>query len=336
MKTYYANKDEWKKLRDGLIAEGRIGGSMVGTAVGCDPWKSPYKLWAELTGKIQADDISNKEAIVVGTDLEDYVAERFTRLTGKKVHRENCIITNDACPHLFASIDRKIANEESGLECKTASAYRDGAFQEGGFPDGYFRQVKTYLAVTGLTRWYLAVLIMGIDFRVFLITRDANDLENAPEWLSGVRLVGDEELADCEADAAEFIDEHVKKDIPPEFIGLEDERAAIDAIHGGESSGTIECSAMLDRLCEHRAALKKLGDNNSEELRATESQIVNMLCGHEIGFTGKYKVSYKFSDTRRLNKEAIEQALGGKIPDSYYKTTSGSRLVIQPLNKNFK
>ena len=334
-KMHYKTRQEWETLRNELIAEGRIGGSMVGTACGVDPWKSPYTLWAEMTGAKQVENLDNKEAIRVGRDLEDYVADRFCALTGKKVHRENAILTNDAYPHLFASIDRKIANEDSGLECKTASAYRDGAFADGNFPDGYFRQVKTYLAVTGLERWYLAVLIMGIDFRVFCITTNPDDYKTLPSWLSSVRYVSQMELDECEEDAATFIS-LVQSNTPPALAGTDEERSTINLLNGNQSSGEVVLEEDVDDLINTRAFLKAQGDCNKEELKKVENRIILALGKAETGITPDHKITYKYSTTKRLDAEKVKAALGGEIPEECYKVSYGPTLRINPIKKNFK
>ena len=61
-----------------------IGGSDAGTLLGLNPYSSPYALWTEKTGKVIPEDISDKEAVRLGNDLEQYVADRFTEKTGKK------------------------------------------------------------------------------------------------------------------------------------------------------------------------------------------------------------------------------------------------------------
>lgn len=335
MKQYYKTREEWETMRNALVAEGRIGGSMVGTAAGVDPWKSPYTLWAELSGRIEKADLSGREAIKVGTDLEDYVARRFCELTGKSVHRENCIITNEAYPHLFATIDRKVSGESSGLECKTANAYRDGAFAEGSFPDGYYRQVKTYLAVTGLDRWYLAVLVMGIAFRVFLITRRAEDLESLPTWVSGARLVSEMEIDDCEDDAARFV-ACVQSGNPPSLVGTTDERASLNAVNGLGGDTVVTLTADADMLVARRRELKAAGDAGKEEIQRIENQLIELLGGSAEGRSDAWKVTYKVSNTLRLNKDAVAVRLGGSIPDDCYKATSAPTLRISPIKKNYK
>lgn len=64
-----------------------IGGSDAGVIAGVNPWKSPFKLWLEKTGQAEPDDLSDNEAVLWGIKLEPIVAERFTEVTGKKVHR---------------------------------------------------------------------------------------------------------------------------------------------------------------------------------------------------------------------------------------------------------
>ena len=66
-----------------------IGGSDAGTILGLNKYSSPYALWAEKTGRVTPEDISDREAVRLGHDLEDYVAKRFAEATGKRVRREN-------------------------------------------------------------------------------------------------------------------------------------------------------------------------------------------------------------------------------------------------------
>lgn len=164
----YKTTDEWLKLRTSLAD--RLGGSELGIAAGHSQYTSPYAMFCEKVGLTQPKDISQKEAIIQGHDLEEYVAQRFTRKTGKKVHPELCIFTNSDAPNLKASIDRKLDDEDSGLECKTCRDMVMRKYPKGDFPQGYYDQCACYLKVTELKRWYLAMLVFGVDFKVFLMT----------------------------------------------------------------------------------------------------------------------------------------------------------------------
>ena len=108
----------WLKLRN----KG-LGGSDAGIIVGVNPWKSPYQLWLEKTGQVEPEDISEKEAVYWGTQLEDMVAREFTKRTGKKVQRHG-MLESVAYPFLLANVDRLVIGEDAGLECKTTSAFK--------------------------------------------------------------------------------------------------------------------------------------------------------------------------------------------------------------------
>ena len=64
-----------------------IGGSDIAAIMGLSRWKTPLKLWLEKTQKTPAPDLSDNEAVELGTELEDFVAKKFSRLTGKAVRR---------------------------------------------------------------------------------------------------------------------------------------------------------------------------------------------------------------------------------------------------------
>lgn len=82
------------------LAERRksIGGSDAGAVLGLNEYTSRYSLWAEKTGKVIPEDISDREAVRLGNDLEEYVASRFEEATGKKLRRCNYILRNDEYP----------------------------------------------------------------------------------------------------------------------------------------------------------------------------------------------------------------------------------------------
>lgn len=192
----YTTREEWLALRNSL--EDRLGGSELGIAAGHSHYNSAYAMFCEKVHLYEPEDISQKEAIIQGHDLEGYVAERFTRLTGKAVHEELCIFTNSDAPHLKASIDRKIDNEDSGLECKTVKDIVMRKFPRGDFPQTYYDQCACYLKVTELKRWYLAMLVFGTEFKVFLMTT-VKEEEERYSYLK-LKIMGDEVLTDEEAD----------------------------------------------------------------------------------------------------------------------------------------
>ena len=76
---------EWLRLR-----KGGIGGSDAGAMCGLNPYRSPMAVyWEKTTDTL---DLSDNEAMRQGRDLENYVAQRFTEETGKKVRRSERVL----------------------------------------------------------------------------------------------------------------------------------------------------------------------------------------------------------------------------------------------------
>ena len=131
-KVHAASEEEWRQIR-----AKSIGGSDAAAILGLNPYKSAYALWMEKTGKVIPEDVSGKEAVRLGNDLEDYVAKRFMEATGKKVRRENNTIFRDDLPFAHANYDRLVVGEKAGLEIKTTNALHLSKFKNGEFPANY-------------------------------------------------------------------------------------------------------------------------------------------------------------------------------------------------------
>ena len=63
-----------------------IGGSDVAAILGFSPYKSPYQLWLDKTGRSERKESQNESAHF-GNLLEDVVAKEFSRRSGMKVQR---------------------------------------------------------------------------------------------------------------------------------------------------------------------------------------------------------------------------------------------------------
>lgn len=152
-----------------------IGGSDAGAIFGLNPWKSAYTLWCEKTGQISGEAQDN-DAMRAGRDLENYVAQRFTEATGKKVRKDNFTYSVKEFPFMRGHIDRRVIGENAILECKTAGGFQNKAYAAGEFPKHYYVQCLHYMAVTGAERAYLAVLCFP-HFYLFTFDRDEAEIE---------------------------------------------------------------------------------------------------------------------------------------------------------------
>lgn len=278
-------EQEWVESR-----KGSIGGSDAASVVGLNPYKSAYALWAEKSGRLEPEDISTREAVRLGHVLEPYVAQRFTEITGKKVRRENYILKNDLYPWAHANVDRMVIGEKAGLECKTTSALNLRAFKNGEYPANYYVQCVHYLAVTGLERWYLAVLIGNREVRVFVIERDEDEIAA---------------LMDAER---EFW-EGVESGAAPLADGSESTAKALGRLYGDEGGicDLTPFSATLREYVKLKAQIKSLG----ERCDGLGNQIKEYMGTAREGSAPGFLVSYGSQTRRTFDKRAFAKDYPG-------------------------
>lgn len=278
-----------KRKWSGDPAENRnhfIGGSDVGTILGFNEWKSPYTLWCEKTGRVEPEDISDKEAVWWGTNMEDLVAKRFCMKTGKKVKKSGFEFTCEEYPFLVAHVDRLLLKESAVLECKTTSSWNKYNYAEGEVPPSHYAQVQFYLAMTGLKTGYLATK-RDNQFYVTTINKDF-DFSNMM-------------LQKC----IEFW-QMVENDTPPEIDDSESTAKTLSQIYGeSDPEKTVD-------LTRFESTLKKLDEVKTNiGLMKTlqtgyENQIKEEMKTASKGTTDTYTVTWRENKngtrTFRVNK----------------------------------
>ena len=253
-----------------------IGGSDAAGIVALSQYATPYTVWADKTGRFV--DQEDNEAMRQGRDLEEYVAARWMEATGKTVRRSNAILYNSLYPFAHADIDRTVVGENAGLECKTTSTLNLRQFKGVEFPEKYYAQCVHYLAVTGATRWYLAVLVYGRGFFTFTLERDQTEID---------ALMG------AERDFWKL----VEQDTPPALDGLEPTGNALQSIYPKSRDSGIQLYGREHLLTKY-LALQDQKKDILEQIRRIENTIKADMGEVERGNCGIYSVSWK-SQTRR-------------------------------------
>lgn len=273
--------EEWLELRSHYI-----GGSDAAAVVGMNAFSSPYALWAEKTGRVPG--FAGNLATEVGTYLEEFVAQKFSQETGKKVRKCNQSFLNSDYPFAIANIDRDIVGEDAGLEIKTTDSLNLKKFKDGEYPANYYCQMVHYLAVTGKQRWYLAVLIGNREFKWFVLERD------------------EAEIAALMTAEAEFW-ELVKKDTPPAVDGTSATTEALKTVYANSTEEVVNLLSFSSDLAQYIALSKQI----------RELQILCDEAGNKVkAFMGEagrgecegYKVSWKTQirktfDSKKFAKE---------------------------------
>ena len=288
--------------REEWLAERRkgIGGSDAAAVIGLSPYATPYTVWADKTGRLPEQ--PDNEAMRLGRDLEDYVARRWCEATGKRVKRSNAIYRNGHYSFALANVDRLVVGERAGLECKTTSCRDVKRFRDAEFPEQYYAQCVHYLAVTGLDRWYLAVLQFGKGFHTFCLERDEAEIKA---------------LMDAEG----RFWEHVVRDDPPAPDGAEATGDALTTIYRESRGETVELFGREALLGERETLLERRAVVDAR-LREIENTIKEDMREAERGECGRWRVSWK-TQTRSsflAKKFAADHPEIDLTP--YYKTTS--------------
>lgn len=291
--------DDWLEHR-----RKSIGGSDAAAIIGLNPWASPYSIWAEKLGLVPPKE--DNEAMRLGRDLEDYVAKRFTEVTGKRVRRENSIIINPDYPFAHANVDRLVCLEDAGLEIKTTTSLNLKRFKNGEYPANFYVQCCHYMLVTGAKRWYLAVLILGKEFKWFCIERD------------------EAEICALARSEAEFW-ELVQKQTPPPTDGEKSTTEAISAVYPGEDhTGDVSLFGYESELAQYMALgeqireLKKLQDGCANRLKAC---LGNSARGEGTGYSVSWAPSVRSTfDIQLFARDHSDIDLSGYYKTSTYRT----------------
>lgn len=305
--TREMSREDWLKAR-----RGGIGGSDCAAIMGANAYASPLSVYADKIGK--APDKETSEAMRQGTDLEAYVAERFTEETGIKLRRMNRILQHPDYPWMLANIDRDVVGEDGGFEAKTTNMLNKHDFEAGEVPLNYMWQCQHYMAVTGASHWYLAVLVLGKAFHIFRIDRDET-------------LIA--QLIEAEK---EFWNEHVVKQIPPLPTGTDADDDALDAIYPESDDESIDLTDaedalnLLELLKSDKAALER-------RIKEAEEMVKIALGDCERGATERWRVSWKNGTRSTIDSKRLKEELP-EIAEKYTKTSKARTFRITKLKED--
>ena len=276
------NREQWLAER-----KKSLGGSDMGAVLGMNSYTSPLAVWMDKTGRLPEKE--QTEWMRLGTDLEDYVAQRFCEASGLKVVKDNYTWRNSKYPHLHMNPDRRIVGQKAGFEAKIVSQLNEKKYRGGEFPDSYYAQVVTYLCVSEFDRWYLGALILGEGLRIYQMTRIPNDTK--PDWCVASVYVDDDELAAL-GNTGESFWGYVETDTPPP---ADCHPKTGDALFAMYPDSTDECIGIgsFERELDNYFRLKEQAKNIQMTIEGIENRIKHHLGECARGEGEKYKVSWK-------------------------------------------
>lgn len=300
--TLNLSREEWLKYR-----KMGIGGSDAGAICGLNPYSTAISVFRDKT----EDDISNydNEAMRQGRDLEDYVARRFTEETGYKVRRVNAMYQKEEHPFMLANVDRMLVGKNIGLECKTANTLNADKWKDGKIPEHYQIQCHHYMAVTGAASWYIAVVILGKEFKYVQINRDEELIQN---------------LITIETD---FWNNHVLKGMIPDPDGSKASDEIINQYFRFAKQEKVILNGFNEKL-KRREDLAALIDKMEREKKIIEQEVKLAMAEAESAICDNYQIDWKNVFTSKLDIERIKIERPDIYQD-YIKQTQSRRFAVK-------
>lgn len=292
-----------------------IGGSDAAGVLGMSRWDTPLSVWAEKTGQFKKPEVES-EAAELGRELEDYVAKRFARKTGKTVVRAESTFFHPDHSFLGANVDRLIEGEDAGLECKTASSWKSKEWEGEEIPQEYILQCYHYMMVTGKKKWYIAVLIGNQDFKWKEIDWD------------------DKFITSLQEREIDFWKNYVIPKVMPGITAIT--RHDTDTLMGlfptASEGKEVELEDDANLAVESLIALKQDIKNCENQIELHENILKRLLEDAEVGQTSMYRIGWTNSRWSGLDQKGLKLA----YPDVHLKfmqTKAVRKFGYKPLKK---
>jgi putative phage-type endonuclease len=297
---------EWFEMRKGGITATGI------TAInGSSPYKTAYRLWAELTGQVGEQEVG--AAAQRGQLLEQAVADYYTAETGKKLRKSNGIVRLKEFPWAMASLDRTIIGDTDGLvEIKTSTSSR---WQLYPVPPEYVDQVQWQMFITGASYCDVAVLLSGLVFRIERVEAD-------PVYQTQL------------FDKAVLFRELVQSKTPPPLTGNDSDTLA--EVKPQSNNTYAVADAQLDHIARLYIEAKAEAEAADTALKEMAIAIKEAIADGE-GVKGQgWLATWKTNKSSvKVDWESIADVLRGVAPETYEASVS-KFTVEKPGNRVFR
>ena len=216
-----------------------IGGSDAGTAIGVNPWKSPYILYLEKTGARVPEDISDKPAVKRGVRLEPEIIKWVKEDLGITIRKDNHTHISKEHPFLFCHNDGTVVGTHRVAEVKSPSIHMREFWGEPGTDS-----VPQYYLAQGVHALAIQPEMEGVDFFAYF----------DPDILH-FRLERKQSLIDAYIAKVTRFWDHVLNKLPPP---PQDEN---DLIHKyfKKNGKFIQATPYMNKL------IKELSEHNNED-----------------------------------------------------------------------
>lgn len=289
-----------------------IGGSDAGAILGVNPWKSPLKLWAEKTGLIEPDDLSQNEAVQFGIAFENAVCAYTKQKFGVQI----CVYPHEVHPdfeYIQGHLDGVSIDPPFIAEIKTAGEYTKGFGEEGTdqIPETYQAQAHHYLNLCPEYPEVRFFVLHGRKLKQYVVKRD--------EEIGKILLK--KEIA--------FWTHNVINRIPPPAQTESD----LDILFPSAIEKSVEISQKIKENLLRYRDLKTEGKLLEKKIETYELEIKKFMGENSllVDSEGKKLCSWANRETERLDQKVLKE----KHPEIYQECLkkSSSRFFLGGKNE---
>lgn len=287
-----------------------IGSSDVAPILGMSPFASAFSIWVD---KVEGLPEEDSDAMRWGRRLEAAVADEFAdRHPEFLVVQPTVMFAHPERPWMQANPDRLLLTGDDTppvalLEVKTSN---DSDSWDDGPPDHVQLQVQHQLAVMGLDRAWVALLMFGRQYREWEIASDGRLIEMLNRY------------------EAEFWRRVTEKDPPPPD-GSDASSDAVTWLFRDATDDELEGGQHAADLLRSRAALRAEVAEAQARLDAVENEIKVLLGEHtRLLVDGEPAASWTPVVTDRLDTKALE-AEHPELAKRYRRTATYRRFTVK-------
>jgi predicted phage-related endonuclease len=249
---YFAHdSDEWHEARKG------VAGSLVGSLMGHNPWRSAYTAYYEFLGELPRDSNGPSMAMKLGTVFEQPIQDLWVSENAEWLQAHNTGTWQSVKhPEFRANPDAIIEWADGSLGVLEIKFSRNPMNE---LPPHYKDQVMWYMHVLGLSKGILVAVANGelVEHEIDYDADYANELqEKALEFLACIERL-----------------------TPPDWDGsqstYETVRILSDSIHDGD----IELGELYPQLIR----AKELSEETEQQFTLLKSKVLHLMDGIKVG-----------------------------------------------------
>lgn len=200
MPRYKQGSLEWKRWR-----KTGIGSSDAAIIMGCSPYKTPFELWLERTGRVMESERGGYAAYL-GHEAEPFIRSLYEQKSDTVY--QPMLVISDEFPWQQASLDGAEIDLATAIECKLNNEEKHALAKKGKIPDEHWPQLQHQYSVLPKTS---NVIYVSAPYR--------EDMETLkPEDLVEIHVPRDLDYIQKLIIAEATFLEHVATDVPPQLV----------------------------------------------------------------------------------------------------------------------